>query len=245
MPSCPRALLRQPNAEGTFESELVPKPCASASSPTMRSLGSAHVATAAADVEPSDTALVEAARAGHTEAREELFKRHMSQILGISRRLLAGQEGADDVAQDALVDAIGHLDALTNPQAFTSWMASIVVRRALGHLRNGRLLLRLGLRSPTPLDLETLISPGAPTDVVIELQAVRAALDCLPEQERMVLILRRVGGLRLSEIGRRMNVSLATVKRRLAAAEDRFAACQHPLERIAGYAGRRAPAPAR
>jgi RNA polymerase sigma-70 factor (ECF subfamily) len=171
-------------------------------------------------IAPTDGALVEAARAGNRSARETLFKRHMSRVRGISQRVLAGQEGADDVAQDAWVEAIAHLGGLTHPQAFASWMAAIVVRRALKHLRHRQVLLRLGLQSSAGTDFETMASATAPAGVVLELSAACAALDGLPEQERTVLLLRRVEGLQLAEISSRMNLSLATVKRRLAAAEQ-------------------------
>jgi RNA polymerase sigma-70 factor (ECF subfamily) len=203
--------------------EVMAKPGANAGSRPGASAAQAQLATAQPGDVPTDAALVEAARAGQRWAREVLFKRHLGQIRAISRRMLAEREGADDVAQDALVEAVGHLDTLTNPQAFTAWMASIVVRRALKHLRSRQLLRRLGLHSRTPLDLEAVISPSAPAAVLLELRAACAALGRLPEQERMILILRRVEGMRLAEICGRMNLSLATVKRRLTAAENRFA----------------------
>lgn len=171
---------------------------------------------------PTDAELVAAARAGEVWAREVLCRRHMRLVLGLAQRLLMDRQEADDVAQDAFVEALQQLETLRNPQAFASWLCSIVVRRAGKHLRRSRLLARLGLRAPAPIDPSTLIAPNAPADVVHELRAVFAVVTRLPAQEAMVLVLRRIDGMELLDIAEQMQLSLATVKRRLAAAEVRL-----------------------
>jgi RNA polymerase sigma-70 factor (ECF subfamily) len=171
---------------------------------------------------PSDAALVVAARAGEGWAQEALFARHGRMVLGLSQRVLAGREEADDLAQDAFLYALTHLDKLQNPQAFASWIATIVVRTASKRLRSRRLLIRLGLRRSEPVDVEALVSPTAPADVAAELHRLYRTLADFPAEERVALVLRRVEGLELTEIAAHMGLSLATVKRRIAAAERRL-----------------------
>ena len=173
---------------------------------------------------PSDAALVVAARAGESWAQQALFARHGRMVLGLSHRVLAGREEADDLAQDAFLYALTHLDTLQNPQAFASWIATIVVRTASKRLRRRRLLVRLGLRRSEPVDVEGLVSPSAPADVAAELRELYGKLEDFPAEERVALVLRKVEGLELTEIGTQMRLSLATVKRRLASAERRLGA---------------------
>lgn len=173
---------------------------------------------------PSDAALVVAARAGEGWAQQALFARHGRMVLGLSQRVLAGREDADDLAQDAFLYALTHLADLQNPQAFASWIATIVVRTASKRLRTRRLLVRLGLRRSEPVDVEALVSSSAPADVAAELRHVYGRLADFPAEERIALVLRKVEGLELVEIGRQMGLSLATVKRRLASAERRLGA---------------------
>jgi RNA polymerase sigma-70 factor (ECF subfamily) len=168
---------------------------------------------------PTDGALVLAARAGDASAREALFVRHAGWALGLAQRMLGGSDEADDLVQDAFVRALSRLDQLVNPQAFSSWLSAIVVRTAKRRLRRRRLLVRLGLRSAEPFDPDVLISPSAPADVAAELRAVYAAVSSLPGEERLALVLRRVEGMELSDIAEHMQLSLSTVKRRLALAE--------------------------
>lgn len=172
---------------------------------------------------PTDAALVVAARAGEGWAQEALYQRYARMVIGLSHRILAGRDDADDLAQDAFVFAFTRLDTLQNPQAFQAWLRSIVARTASKRLRRQRLLVRLGIRRNQPIDPDTVISADAPADVASEIRSVYGLLDRLPAEERVALVLRRVEGLELADIAEQMKLSLATVKRRIAAAEGRLA----------------------
>jgi RNA polymerase sigma-70 factor (ECF subfamily) len=171
---------------------------------------------------PTDAALVLAARAGELWAQEALFQRYARMVLALSQRILAGRDDADDLAQDAFVYAFTRLDTLNNPQAFHAWLRSIVVRTASKRLRRQRLLTRLGLRRAEPIEPDTVITTEAPPDIAAELRGVYALIERLPAEERVALVLRRVEGMELLEIAAEMKLSLATVKRRLSAAEGRL-----------------------
>ncbi|HSU39705.1 MAG TPA: sigma-70 family RNA polymerase sigma factor [Polyangiaceae bacterium] len=163
-----------------------------------------------------------AARAGELWAQEALFQRYARQVLALAQRVLAGRDDADDLAQDAFVYAFTRLDTLHNPQAFQAWLRSIVVRTASKRLRRQRLLTRLGLRRSEPIEPDSVIAADAPPDIAAELRAVYGLIERLPAEERVALVLRRVEGMELSEIAEEMKLSLATVKRRLSAAEGRL-----------------------
>jgi RNA polymerase sigma-70 factor (ECF subfamily) len=167
--------------------------------------------------------LVLSARAGENWAREALFARYGRMVLGLSHRILAGRDEADDLAQDVFVYAFTQLDTLKNPQAFAAWLSSIVVRTASKRLRRHRLLTRLGLKRSEVIDPETMVSSTAPADVAADLHAIYSLLQRLDPEERVAVVLRRVEGLELTEIAEQMQLSLATVKRRLAAAEVHLA----------------------
>jgi RNA polymerase sigma-70 factor, ECF subfamily len=176
---------------------------------------------------PTDAALVVAARAGEAWAQEALFRRYAPMVNGLAFRLMPGHPDRDDLVQDCFIQALDRLDSLQNPQAFAAWLSSIVVRTAHKRLRRSRLLTKLGLRRTTPIELDQLASRTAPPDVVSELRAIYAAVERLPAQERIALVLRRVEGLSIPEIAEIMNISEATVKRRLGTAEASLPALQN------------------
>lgn len=161
-----------------------------------------------------------AARAGEAWAQEALFKRHARMALGLAHRLLPRDEDVDDVVQDCFVSALKRLGSLDNPQAFAAWLGSIVVRAVGKRLRRRRLLTRLGLRAPEELDPDAIAAPSAPGEIAVELRRVYAVIGSLPAEARIALVLRRVDGLEVPDIARRMGLSLSTVKRRLKTAEE-------------------------
>lgn len=171
---------------------------------------------------PTDAALVIAARAGESWAQEALFQRYARMVIGMAQRLLVDPNDADDLVQDAFLNALKRLDTLENPQAFASWIGSIVVRTASKRLRKRRLLTRLGFYRAAPIDLDAVIAPNAPQDIAAELRELYGIIDQLPAEERLALLLRRVEGMEIADIARVMAVSVATVKRRLKAAEVRL-----------------------
>jgi RNA polymerase sigma-70 factor, ECF subfamily len=173
---------------------------------------------------PTDGALVVAARAGEDWAREALFRRHAPMVAGIAFRLLGRDEDVDDLVQDSFVEALRSLDRLQAPQAFASWLASIVVRTSSKVIRRRRLLTRLGLRrGDAAIDLDAVVSRTAPPDVATELRALYSRIEALPARERVALVLRRVEGLGIDEIAALIGASPATVKRRIAEAEQMLA----------------------
>jgi RNA polymerase sigma-70 factor, ECF subfamily len=169
---------------------------------------------------PTDAALVVAARAGEGWAQEALYRRHARMAIGLAHRLLPQDSEVDDLVQDCFVSALRRLASLDNPQAFAAWLGSIVVRAVSKRLRRRRLLSRLGLRTPEEIDPEAIAAPSVPGDVAVELRRVYAVVAGLPAQARIALVLRRVDGLEVPEIARRMGVGLSTVKRRLKSAEE-------------------------
>jgi RNA polymerase sigma-70 factor, ECF subfamily len=168
---------------------------------------------------PSDAVLVTAARAKEAWAMQALFQRHAPLVNGLAYRLLGRDAEVDDVVQESFVQALDHLDTLKEPQAFASWIASIVVRTVSKLLRRRKLLSRLGLRRDEPIDVETLVGRNVPPDAAAELRAIYARIGEMPVDVRVPLVLRRVEELSLEEIAERTGKSLATVKRRIAEGE--------------------------
>jgi RNA polymerase sigma-70 factor, ECF subfamily len=169
---------------------------------------------------PSDAALVVSARAGEAWAQEALFRRHAPRLNGLAYRVMGGRDAddIDDLVQDSFIAAFTTLGRLENADAFATWIRSILVRQAHKKIRHRRLLSRLGLRSSTPIDPNDLISPNAPPEKAAELRAIYGVLESMSADLRVPLVLHRVEGLMLDEVATTMDISLATVKRRIAAA---------------------------
>jgi RNA polymerase sigma-70 factor (ECF subfamily) len=163
--------------------------------------------------------LVLAARAGEAWAKEALFRRYAPMVNGLAFRLLGGDSDLDDLVQESFAEALSSLGRLRNTETFPAWLSAIVVRTANKLLRRRRLMTRLGLRRSEPVDFDAVQSRLMPQDVALELRTLYGLVERMPAKFRVVLLLRHLEEASLEEIARMTGCSLATVKRRLSAAQ--------------------------
>jgi RNA polymerase sigma-70 factor (ECF subfamily) len=168
-----------------------------------------------------DAALVALARGEDAAQPDErafavLYDRHVRYVSTVVFRLLGSDGDIDDVVQETFLDARGILAQLNDPGAVRGWLVTIAVRRVHRLLRKRRrraflaaCLAEFSAKASNPRDRE-------PVDELYE------ALDRLPPDLRLPWALARIEQLGLDEIARACDVSLATVKRRIALAEERL-----------------------
>jgi len=174
-----------------------------------------------ATVAPGDGELVRRALKREPLAEEALFRRYAPALLGTALRLLGRRSEAEDAVQDAFVIALERLSQLRDPEAVRGWLQQIVVSQARRQLRRARLLRVLGFgRDDDTVSLAELASEGAGPDVRAELAAIDRQLQKLPADQRLAWTLRRVEGWPLEEVAASCSCSLATAKRRIAAADE-------------------------
>ena len=166
-----------------------------------------------------DATLVSSARHGDRWAEEALYRRHVGYVAGMVTRLLGGAPEAEDVVQDTFAIGLDRLDTVRDPASVRAWFAQIAVSQVRRRLRRTKLLARIGLHpSLDHTQLESLAVEEADAETRAELAKLGAALGKLATNDRLAWMLRFVEGEPLKEIARLCDCSLATVKRRVAAA---------------------------
>lgn len=166
-----------------------------------------------------DERIVQAIREGSRASEEELYRRHAPSVLRLATRLLRSTDDARDALQDTFVTAFEELSRLRDPSAAQAWLHTICVRHVHRRFRRRRLLRALGLdRTEEDAKLESQASPDLGPEARLELRLLDLALDALPAEQMIAWVLRRVEGLTLEEVAVATGCSLATAKRRLAAA---------------------------
>ncbi len=181
----------------------------------------ANVRSVVAVHDVTDADLVRRACQGDRWAEEMLYRRHAGSALGLCTRLLRHSSDAEDVVQDAFVDAYAQLKSLREPQLFRRWLTGIAVHKAHRRLRRRRLLRALGFSdSRQDQSLESCLASGASPEVYADIVCLDHALRKLADAPRIAWQLRTIEGYRLEEVAELCNCSLATVKRRFADAES-------------------------
>jgi RNA polymerase sigma-70 factor (ECF subfamily) len=176
-----------------------------------------------------DIALVEALRRGEPAARTALVERFESHV----ERMVTGALGLDpdlqDIIQEVFLRVLERVHQLKDPAALSSWVTSLAVFTARGHIRRRRRWR--WIRFSAPQDLPEVAAGGLSPESMATMRALYRVLDSLSAEERLAFTLRFMSELELTEVARACGVSLATVKRRLARAEAhiRQAAAGDPL----------------
>lgn len=156
-----------------------------------------------------DAELAALAQAGDREAFGELVARYSAQARRVARAILGHDEDADDAAQDGFLAALRHLGRYDPRRAFGPWLIRIVANAATDRRR------RRQVRSAEPLGPK-LSSPQPGPDVAADRSAfhasLRAALDELPERQRVAVMLFDVEGYSHREIADVLHVPEGTVR---------------------------------
>src|SRR5262245_24318378 len=171
-------------------------------------LATAHTLHASAEL--SDDVVVERVRAGETALFELLMRRHNERLYRAARAILKDEAEAEDVMQQAYVNAYHHLAQFDGRSAFSTWLTRIAVNEALARVRRrGRYTL---------VDDETLAaidSPVSSTDHLDPEQItasreigalIEAAIDRLPDGQREVLVLRQIEGMSTAEVAAALGI---------------------------------------
>lgn len=171
---------------------------------------------AASPAPDPDEVLVARILRGDEEAFRRLYLRHSRYVASVIVRLSGDDAELDDIVQDTFIRAAERIATLREPAYVRRWLVTIAVRLCQGRLarRHRRGLLRKqwshGLaRSSDPED-------RAPADELY------AALDDVPDKLRIPWLLHRVEGEKLEDVARMCDVSLATIKRRIAGAQKKL-----------------------
>lgn len=152
--------------------------------------------------------------------REAVYRRYAPYVAQVGLRLLGRRGEVEDLVQDVFLAAQRGLDRLENPEAVKGWLATVAVRKAQRRLRRRALRRTLGLDEGE--DYGDVADPKANAATRAQLAEVYRALDRVPAQERIAWSLRHVEGEKLGRVAELCGCSLATTKRRIAAAHARL-----------------------
>src|SRR5229473_122762 len=83
----------------------------------------------------TDSEVVQRVLGGDTALFETLMRRHNQRIYRAVRAVLRSDDEAEDVLQQAYLNAYKHLDQFAGDAQFSTWLTRIAVNQALGHRR--------------------------------------------------------------------------------------------------------------
>lgn len=163
---------------------------------------------------------MQALRNGHPGAAASFYDQHAAHVHRTLRSALGPDEEIPDLLQEVFIRALDSIDKLRDTERVRSWLTTIAIFVARAHLRLRTRRGWLRIFSPEHTRPSQVSQPSS--DARRALREVYEILDTLPVNERVAFVLRFIEGMTLPDAAEAAETSLATIKRRLARAEEKF-----------------------
>lgn len=179
-------------------------------------------------VAPQQDAVREESRTNDRAAFDEIFERYQSMVYNLACRVLGDREEALDVSQEVFLTIYRKIDRFRGESSLKTWIYRIAINRATNRCRWWHRLRRRGtvsLDEHLSMDQcrnlsETLEARGdSPEESLLVREKrveIERALHMLPLPQRIAVVMRDMEGMSYEEIAESLEVSLGTVKSRIA-----------------------------
>lgn len=177
----------------------------------------------------SDEDLMWLLRKGNMEAFESLARRYDKKLLNFLYRFVSSREQAEDLVQQTLLKVYHNRLKFKNRGKFSTWMYTIAANLARDYLRKIRRYQFVSLDEPVGENSNIIDFYREPDEKKMTSleekemrQVVRVAIDQLPQDQRMAILLSHFEHMSYKDIARVLNCQKGTVKSRIFRARARL-----------------------
>jgi RNA polymerase sigma-70 factor (ECF subfamily) len=169
--------------------------------------------------------LLDALRRGDDDAYERIVRELGPRMLAVARRFVRQDDEAEDIVQEAFIQAFKNIERFEGGSKLSTWMHRITVNAALMRLRKKSRRMEVAIEDllPSYSDDGHRAELGEPwtergEDVAIREETralVRQSIDRLPDSYRNVLMLRDIEQLDTAETAETLGITVNATKTRL------------------------------
>jgi RNA polymerase sigma-70 factor (ECF subfamily) len=191
----------------------------------------APTGTATVAVDLNDRTWIEATLAGERRAFANLVVKYQRPLYAALRRLVRQHEDTDDLMQEAFLRAYQHLKDFDCSRPFYPWLHRIAVNLAITFIqRRSRQTNFSGLNTEEifPTAVADGDDPAEQAEHGELVTALEKALERLPAEQRIVLLLRTREEMSYQELSETLGIEMGTVMSRLARAREKLRAWLRP-----------------
>jgi len=186
-----------------------------------------------------DLEIINKVKSGQTEAFSVLVDKYKKPVLNLIYRYMGDAADSEDLAQEAFLRAFKALPSFEARAKFFTWLYRITVNLAIRARKKKSALKFQSIENKMQEGSSEVISAALSTDSPeVETERnelkrqVQLAINALPDDYRMIVILSRYHDLSYEEISEVLNLTLAAVKSRLHRAKKML------KEKLEGYVNR-------
>jgi len=162
--------------------------------------------------------LVHRAQAGDQEAFGDLFELHKRRVYSLCLRMTGNTVEAEDLTQDAFIQAFRKLNTFRGDSAFSTWLYRVAVNTVLMKLRSKQ-VREVSLNEPANDEPTSQQREVRHDDLdllgVVDRIALDRAIRELPKGCRTIFVLHEVEGYQHHEIAKLLHCSLGNSKSQL------------------------------
>ncbi len=152
--------------------------------------------------------LITRSQQGDQRAQRELYQLYVKAMFNICRRMMGNDDDAQDVLQDAFIDAFSRLHTLKNVNTFSAWIKRIVINRCINAIKK-RKLVTVDIDDGYDIEEENVHDDEI---VKHQVKEVMQKMDQLSEGCRMVMNLYVFEGYDHAEIAQILSISESASK---------------------------------
>lgn len=169
-------------------------------------------------IDRTDSQLVELAQGGQRAALDDLLQRHYDRLYAICYRIAGNPADAADACQEALLAVVKGLPRYDGRASFKTWSYRVASNACLDEMRRKNRRPVVGLADVEPEDVSTALDQQVSDRLTLD-----DAVSRLPEEFRVPVVLRDVGGLDYAEIAETLSIPPGTVRSRIARGRKQLA----------------------
>ncbi|MFE8697628.1 RNA polymerase sigma factor [Cytobacillus sp. FJAT-53684] len=168
--------------------------------------------------------------AGNKQAYANIINKYKNQLYATILRMTKNPQDAQDLVQEAFIKVYNQLGKFDRNGSFSSWMYRVAINHCMDEFRKKRYQMK-----QVEVNEEKVINPNHPEVIFLKKEKSRQLerlIATLPEDERMIILLRYVNELSYDEISELIEIPLSQVRNKLHRAKKKM---RDTVKREGGY----------
>jgi len=160
--------------------------------------------------------IIDQCKEGSQKAQFQLYKLYYKAMYSVSLRIVNDEMEAEDVMQDAFLNAFKKIGYYKGEVSFGAWLKKIVVNRSLDYLKKRK------VQFEEVNERTAQISDYQMETKEVDIQTIKGAIQDLPDGYRIVLSLYLIEGYDHEEISQILNISNSASRTQLLRAKNKL-----------------------
>lgn len=150
---------------------------------------------------------------GDKQAYAHIINKYKSPLYGTILRMTRNPHDAQDLVQESFIKVYEQLEKYKGTGSFSSWLYRVAINHCMDEFRKKRHPIK-----QSEIDEETVVNDNHPEVIFLKKEKGRQLerlIETLPEDERLIILLRYMNELSYDEISELMDIPLSTVRNKL------------------------------